>query len=90
MGGSRTPEDGTPRSVGIPDLGRAWDDFRAGRGVSCARDGDPVALCVDGSAGAYRFVCVGCGSSSPWFEAGAAGPRVRGVSVSTAEGRSPG
>ena len=59
-------------------LRAAWDEFRAGGVVLCPCDGAPVALSVDASAGAYRFVCVRCGTSSAWFESDAAGLRVRG------------
>ena len=28
-----------------------------------------MALAVDGTVDIYRFVCVQCGTASPWFEA---------------------
>jgi hypothetical protein len=62
----------------LDDLLPVWADFRAGRVVACAKDTSPMALAVDAGAGAYRFVCVACGNSSPWFESGPAGTRIRG------------
>ncbi len=61
----------------VEDLKEAWDRFRAGNVVYCPADQAPLALAVDGSAGAYRFVCTRCGLASPWFESGANGIRVR-------------
>jgi hypothetical protein len=55
----------------------AWDEFRAGGVVDCPNDGAPVALAVDASAGAYRFVCTRCGTASYWFESGPQGLRLR-------------
>ncbi len=60
------------------DIQQAWECFRAGGVVPCPVDGAPVALSVDGAAGAYRFVCTRCGIASPWFESGPNGMRVRG------------
>jgi hypothetical protein len=59
------------------DVRIAWDEFRAGEVVACPNDGAPVALAVDASAGAYRFVCIRCGTSSAWFESGPRGLRIR-------------
>jgi hypothetical protein len=59
------------------DLKEVWDRFRAGDVVYCPSDAAPLALAVDGSAGAYRFVCTQCGLASPWFESGPNGMRVR-------------
>jgi hypothetical protein len=61
----------------LDELASVWEQFRAGAMVACAKDGGPLALAVDAGAGAYRFVCTSCGNSSPWFECGPAGLRVR-------------
>ena len=45
-----------------------WEAFRSGRPVDCPKDEDLLAVAVDGSAGAYRLVCVRCGHATPWFE----------------------
>jgi hypothetical protein len=37
-----------------------------------------MALAVDASAVAYRFVCTQCGAASAWFESNANGIRVMG------------
>jgi hypothetical protein len=55
----------------------AWDEFRAGQVVACPNDGAALALAVDASAGAYRFVCTRCGTSSAWFESDPRGLRLR-------------
>src|SRR5579864_4316557 len=74
--GDRT--DGTVGSLGTTDgLGKVWDGFRSGGPVFCPRDSWPLALAVDAAAATYRFVCVRCGSASPWFESGASGVRMR-------------
>jgi hypothetical protein len=59
------------------EVGGAWDQFRAGGVVDCPSDGAPLALAVDASAGAYRFVCTRCGTASCWFESGPQGIRLR-------------
>jgi hypothetical protein len=64
------------------ELRGAWDLFRTGAPVPCPHDGAPLALAVDASAGVYRFVCTGCGASSPWFESTPQGLRLRGTSHS--------
>ncbi len=45
-----------------------WEGFRAGQPVDCPRDENLMAVAVDGSSGAYRLICVGCGHATPWFE----------------------
>jgi hypothetical protein len=62
------------------ELREAWSVFREGNTVPCPRDGKPLALAVDASAGVYRFVCTQCGVASVWFESGADGIRVRSAS----------
>ncbi len=69
------PEAG--RLSSVEGLGVLWDEFRAGNVVFCEKDGGPLALTVDASANAYRFVCTSCGNSSPWFESGTGGLRIR-------------
>jgi len=59
------------------ELGDVWTRFRGGAMVYCPVDNGPLALAVDGAAGAYRFVCTDCGLASPWFEAGPLGMNVR-------------
>jgi hypothetical protein len=61
----------------VERLGVVWDDFRGGGVVYCEKDRGPLALAVDASANAYRFVCVSCGNASPWFESGPSGLRIR-------------
>lgn len=62
----------------LEELAPVWDAFREGRTAECPRgDGSPMALAVDAAAGAYRLVCTLCGNSSPWFECGPAGLRIR-------------
>jgi hypothetical protein len=69
---------GAPRALSSADEVRsAWDVFRAGGVVDCPSDGAPLALAVDASAGAYRFVCTRCGTASCWFESGPQGVRLR-------------
>lgn len=53
----------------IATLKPVWERFRDGGVALCPVDGAPMALAVDGSVDIYRFVCVRCGTSSPWFEA---------------------
>jgi hypothetical protein len=78
MGASEKPTDATAQPDA--DLAAAWAAFRAGGIAPCRRDGAPMALCVDGSVAAYRFVCVQCGFASPWFESTPqSGMRVRGI-----------
>jgi hypothetical protein len=55
-----------------------WDTYRAGKPAECPNDAWPLALSVD-AASAYRFVCTRCGTSSPWFEAGATGIQIRSI-----------
>jgi hypothetical protein len=63
------------------DVVRAlWHEFRAGKEVVCPADGNAMAVAVDGAMGCYRFVCVTCGNSTPWFEAKGDGIRVRSQS----------
>jgi hypothetical protein len=62
---------------GADEVRTAWDEFRAGEVVDCPNDGAPLALAVDASAGAYRFVCTRCGVSSSWFESGPRGILLR-------------
>ncbi len=50
---------------GLDDAWRAWSEHEV---VVCVADGSPVALCVDAPISTYRFICVACGNSSPWFE----------------------
>jgi len=69
--------EGAPPPLSAPgDLLSAWEAFRDGV-APCPVDAGPLALAVDGTTNAYRFVCVRCGVASPWFEAGAGGLRVR-------------
>jgi hypothetical protein len=53
----------------IEGLSPVWEQFRDGGTVRCPVEGGPMALAVDGATETYRFVCVNCGHSSPWFEA---------------------
>jgi hypothetical protein len=57
----------------IATLKPVWERFRGGGVAPCPVDGAPMALAVDGTVDVYRFVCVSCGTSSPWFEAKLAG-----------------
>jgi hypothetical protein len=76
--------DATPPPLGTAEEVReAWGHFRGGETVACPRDGKPLALAVDASAGVYRFVCTQCGVASIWFESGVDGIRVRGSSPSS-------
>jgi hypothetical protein len=73
--------EGPPPPLGTAEEVReAWSHFRGGQTVACPRDGKPLALAVDASAGVYRFVCTQCGVASVWFESGVDGIRVRGAS----------
>jgi hypothetical protein len=70
--------NGSEGPLGSPDVLRdVWDRFRSGSTVPCPTDGSPLALSVDGSGGAYRFVCTACGTSSAWFESGPGGLTLR-------------
>jgi hypothetical protein len=80
MADAKPPPDGPHAPLGTTDEIRPfWERFRAGGVVHCPRDHGPLALAVDGAAGAYRFVCTPCGLASPWFESGPTGLHVRGV-----------
>jgi hypothetical protein len=57
-----------------------WSAFKEGKTVVCPRDGNNMAVAVDGAMGLYRLVCVGCGHSTPPFEARMNGVRLRGMS----------
>lgn len=57
-----------------------WSAFKEGKSVVCPRDGDKMAVSVDGSMGLYRLVCVGCGHATPPFESRLQGVRLRGMS----------
>jgi hypothetical protein len=56
-----------------PQLHRAskvqelWETYRAGQLVLCPEDGTPMAIAIDGTSRAYRFVCVVSGLATPWF-----------------------
>jgi hypothetical protein len=64
--------------LGSPEeLREVWDRFRSGSTIACPTDGSPMALSVDGSSAAYRFVCTACGTASAWFESGPGGLAVR-------------
>jgi hypothetical protein len=80
MAGGRKPTEARddPSEPG-EGLRACWARFRAGEPVPCPIDRAPLALTVDASAGTYRFVCTQCGVSSPWFESGPGGIRVRGA-----------
>jgi hypothetical protein len=71
--------NGTPAMTDevIKDL---WQEFRGGKEVRCPSDSNPMAVAVDGALGCYRFVCVTCGTATPWFEAKGDGIRVRAQS----------
>jgi hypothetical protein len=87
MGEGAKPEDETVPGLGsVDELTKVWDTFREGRAVVCRRDGFPLALAVDAAAGAYRFVCTQCGNSSPWFESGTNGMRIRTAVAAFAAG----
>jgi hypothetical protein len=73
MADSPPPQEGTsPQGSGplgsLEELRALWGRFRSGDVVACPTDGAPLALSVDASAGAYRFVCTRCGTASSWFE----------------------
>lgn len=57
-----------------------WSAFKEGKPVICSRDENQMAVAVDGAMGLYRLICVGCGHSTPWFEAKMRGVRIRGMS----------
>jgi len=74
MPDAATPPDGSPAPLSsMKELVDAWTRFRAGEVVPCPNDGESLALSVDASAGAYRFVCTTCGTASSWFESGPTG-----------------
>jgi hypothetical protein len=74
MPDAATPPDGSPAPLSsLRELVDAWVRFRAGEVVACPNDGASLALSVDASAGAYRFVCTTCGTASSWFESGPTG-----------------
>jgi hypothetical protein len=77
MTDTEKPPGGAHALAGADEVRSAWDEFRAGEVVDCPSDGAPLALAVDASAGAYRFVCTRCGVASSWFESGPLGIRIR-------------
>ena len=74
------PPDASPPLGTAEELAPYWERFRKGGSVPCPADGGPFALTVDAAAGVYRLVCTSCGLSSPWFESGPGGIRMRGQS----------
>jgi hypothetical protein len=88
MPDAEKPDDAAPRSplTTADELRDVWRQFSAGDVVPCPRDGRPLALAVDASAGVYRFVCTQCGVASAWFEAGPTGVRLRGGPPGRGEG----
>jgi hypothetical protein len=73
MADAPPPQESSPpqssRPLGsIEELRAVWASFRNGDVVTCPTDAAPLALSVDASAGAYRFVCTRCGTASSWFE----------------------
>jgi len=79
--------DVNPESLSEEHVSLLWDEFRAGRAVACPRGDDVMAVAVDASTGTYRFVCVHCGHSTPWFDSKAGvGLRLRGQSSSPPPG----
>jgi hypothetical protein len=78
MSDAEKPLPGASRPLSSAEEVRAaWDQFREGAVVRCARDGAHVALAVDATAGAYRLVCTRCGAASFWFESDPQGIRFR-------------
>jgi hypothetical protein len=73
----RPPMRGSHAPLSGERLTKAWDQFRLGGCVPCPYEDATLALAVDASAGAYRFICTCCGVASPWFESDADGLRVR-------------
>lgn len=78
------PADDTPSPIAtVEAIQPLWELFRKGGVAPCPVGGGPsgaatspgsapehrMALGVDGLGGSYRFVCVTCGTASPWFEA---------------------
>jgi ribosomal protein S27AE len=64
----------------IATLRPVWERFRSGGVAICPSCGSPMALAVDGTIDVYRFVCVQCGTASPWFEAKLARIAIKGQS----------
>ncbi len=80
MAGTEKPSDADASVPSADDvLAAVWASFCAGGVAHCSRDRGPMALCVDGAAATYRFVCVACGFASPWFESGPRGMKTRGL-----------
>ena len=80
MAGTEKPSDADANASGVDEaLLAAWSSFCKGDVAQCPRDRGPMALCVDGAAAAYRFVCVPCGFASSWFESGPQGMKLRGL-----------
>jgi hypothetical protein len=85
MSGGRKPPHGPHEALDVQEhaagpsdeLRACWSRFRSGDPVPCPLDQAPLALAVDASAGAYRFVCTTCGASSAWFESGPSGIQLR-------------
>ena len=84
MADAKEPAGASKESLASPtEVQLLWDMFRAGGVTLCPVDRAALALGVDAAAGAYRFVCTRCGASSPWFESGPTGIRIRGLSDQT-------
>jgi hypothetical protein len=77
MADTKPPDAASVPLSTVEELSDVWARFRGGAMVLCPADSGPLALAVDGAAGAYRFVCTSCGLASPWFEAGPLGMNVR-------------
>jgi len=76
--GARTTHGRQQTDLSPEDTATLWDAYRGGKAAACPNDGWSLALSVDATS-AYRFVCTHCGTSSPWFEAGTAGVKLRSV-----------
>jgi hypothetical protein len=81
-GSENEPEPQVSSFLEDEDLANVWKRFQRGAVIACAIEGSQVALNVDGSTRAYRFVCTHCGRSSSWFEDSLGGTfRIRSTTV---------
>lgn len=81
MSAKETPLPEEPPTLSDADAAGLWQTFKSGKVARCPRDGNALALSVDGSSKAYRLVCTRCGIPSRWFSASPTGMTMRGQVV---------
>jgi len=81
MSAMETPLPEEPPTLTDAEAASLWETFRSGRVALCPRDGEAMALSVDGASKCYRLVCTHCGIPSRWFSATPTSMTMRGGGV---------